>query len=132
MRALSALTALTLSSAGAWGCSDSGPVTDAGTPSDGAVGDADAPDAATPDAGDRLSTDYCACMLVECHTVFHETWGPTDMGALTACAAEAATLPRAGMPASSGNSIECRLARCDGAGKDPDVCSGAVGGDPCM
>jgi hypothetical protein len=84
------------------------------------------------DAGTSASSlRYCNCLLIECHDVFHDTFGETDEEALAACELAADALPRAGMPVDEGNTIECRRSHCEGADEDPVACAAALGAAPC-
>jgi hypothetical protein len=77
---------------------------------------------------------YCNCMLTSCHDQYHSHFGPDtdEPAARAACLAEAAALPSAGMPATSGNSIECRMYFCEVGRTDETMCGGSIGEAPCM
>lgn len=91
-------------------------------------GDHPRPDA----AGDPVS-EYCNCLLVNCHDPFHDRFGETDMEAIANCTAEAEALPRAGSMVETGNSLECRAVHCDRAASDAATeCPAALGDTICM
>ncbi len=71
--------------------------------------------------------EHCACMLENCHDQYHAMWGEDHVQAEMMCLADAGAQPTVGMPAMSGNSIECRYDAC--MKKD---CEGATGGGVCM
>ena len=75
---------------------------------------------------------YCECMLVYCHDEYHGTWGEDHETSVAMCQAAAAALPGVGMPATQGNSIECRLHHCDLAKTDEAACASAIGGGMCV
>jgi hypothetical protein len=66
-------------------------------------------------------------MLDICHDQYHAMWGEDHVQAEMMCLADAGAWPTVGMPAMSGNSIECRYDAC--TKKD---CEGATGGGVCM
>jgi hypothetical protein len=74
---------------------------------------------------------YCACMLVNCHDQYHGTWGEEHPASEEMCAAAAAALPSVGMPATRGNSLECRMHHCELGHDDPAACESAIGGGAC-
>lgn len=133
----------------------SGPTTAAASTSDGETGDAThATDAsetaavttsetthATHDThateldttgGGSPADEYCECMLVNCHDLYHATWGEDHRASEAMCAAYAASVPSVGVPATSGDSIECRLHFCTLGLDDPSACDSALGGAPCQ
>lgn len=71
--------------------------------------------------------EHCACMLENCHDQYHAMWGEDHVQSEMMCLADAGAQPTVGMPAMSGNSIECRYDAC--TKKD---CVGATGGGVCM
>ena len=76
--------------------------------------------------------DYCACMLENCHDQYHGTWGEDHEAAEAMCTAAAEALPSVGMPATDGNSIECRYHHCQLGHDDPGACESAIGGGTCV
>lgn len=70
------------------------------------------------------STDYCNCLLVECHEPFHEMFGVSDADALRNCAVAAEDAMTAG-------TFECRVNTCMDANDDPAMCAAALGAPPC-
>ncbi len=82
-------------------------------------------------AGDTPAAQYCACMLENCHDQYHATWGEEHPDSETMCLAAAEAVPSVGMPAMSGNSIECRLHFCELGHDDPAACDTALGTAPC-
>lgn len=81
--------------------------------------------------GDSPVADYCACMLENCHDQYHGTWGEDHRASEAMCKAAAAAVPSVGMPAMSGDSIECRLYFCALGHDDPTACDSAMGAAPC-
>ncbi|WAS94244.1 hypothetical protein [Nannocystis punicea] len=81
--------------------------------------------------GSSPAADYCECMLVNCHDQYHGTWGEEHPMSEINCKAAADMLPTVGMPAMSGNSLECRLYHCEQAAGDESLCEAAIGGAPC-
>jgi hypothetical protein len=77
-------------------------------------------------------TDYCACMLENCHDQYHATWGEDHVAAEAMCTAAAESLPSVGMPATDGNSLECRYYYCQLGHDDPAACDSAIGGGSCV
>lgn len=75
---------------------------------------------------------YCACMLEHCHDQYHAKWGEDHHASEEMCAAEAGALPSVGMPATSGNSLECRMHYCELGHDDPAACDSAIGGGACV
>lgn len=75
--------------------------------------------------------EYCACMLENCHDQYHGTWGEDHRAAEAMCAAYAESVPSVGMPAMSGDSLECRLHFCEIGHDDPTACDSALGDAPC-
>lgn len=76
--------------------------------------------------------DYCACMVENCHDQYHGTWGEDHEAAEAACTAAAESLPSVGMPATGGNSLECRYHYCQLGHDDPGACDSAIGGGACV
>jgi hypothetical protein len=76
--------------------------------------------------------DYCACMLVNCHDQYHATWGEDHEAAEAACTAAAEAVPSVGMPATDGDSLECRYHYCQLGHDDPGACESAIGGGACV
>jgi hypothetical protein len=74
--------------------------------------------------------DYCDCMFLNCHDLYHEIWGGDEGNARAECLLEANATPHAVGPATHGDSIECRLFYCENepsrdctnAGVQTDVC----------
>lgn len=81
--------------------------------------------------GSSPASDYCECMLVHCHDQYHGTWGEEHPQSENNCNADAAMLPTVGVPAMSGDSLECRLYHCEQAAGDASLCEAAIGGAPC-
>jgi len=75
---------------------------------------------------------YCECMLENCHDLYHATWGEDHRASEAMCAAYAESVPSVGMPAMSGDSLECRLYFCGLGHDDPSACDSAYGGAPCQ
>ena len=75
--------------------------------------------------------DYCICMLENCHDQYHATWGEDHRGSEAMCEAAAGAVPSVGVPAMSGDSIECRLYFCALGHDDPAACDSAMGAAPC-
>ena len=75
---------------------------------------------------------YCACMLENCHDEYHATWGEDHEASEAMCAAAAATVPSVGMPATMGNSLECRQHYCELGEPEPGACASALGGGACV
>jgi hypothetical protein len=69
-------------------------------------------------------------MLLSCHDVYHDAFGPEsdEVAARSACLAEASSLPEAGMDVGMGRFIECRIHYCVLGRDDPSVCVNTVGG----
>ena len=74
---------------------------------------------------------YCACMVERCHDLYHSTWGEDHVAAEMMCEAAAAAAPMVGMPATEGDSLECRLHHCEAAATDIIACDSAIGGGAC-
>lgn len=89
---------------------------------------------ATEATGDPMdpAQAYCECMVVYCHDDYHGTWGEDHEMSEALCQAEADGLPSVGMPAMSGNSLECRSYYCDLAMTDATACASAIGGGSCV
>lgn len=85
----------------------------------------------TTTTGDSPATDYCNCMLENCHDQYHELWGEDHQGSEAMCKAAAEAAPSIGMPAMSGDSLECRLHFCTLGHDDPAACASALGAAPC-
>ncbi|MDC0718365.1 hypothetical protein [Nannocystis bainbridge] len=85
----------------------------------------------TTTGGGSPIADYCECMLVNCHDQYHGTWGEEHPQSEENCSAAAAMWPTVGMPAISGDSLECRLYHCEQALVDASQCEAAIGGAPC-
>lgn len=75
---------------------------------------------------------YCACMLENCHDEYHATWGEDHEASEAMCAAAAAAVPSVGVPATTGNSLECRLHYCELGEAVPGACASAMGGGACV
>jgi len=75
---------------------------------------------------------YCGCMLVRCHDQYHATWGEDHEASEAMCAAAAAAVPSVGMPATMGNSLECRQHYCDLGEDEAGACDSAIGGGACV
>lgn len=91
-------------------------------------------DAAAPPDGsapDPAVVEYCNCMLVTCHDLYHEIWGADEAEARAACLHAGAELPRAGEPVTQGDFLECRLHFCEAAGEAPEACDEAGGREVC-
>lgn len=113
------------------------------THSHGSTGDAaastDTTAAITTTIGDETATagdappvtDYCNCMLVNCHDQYHELWGEQHQASEAMCQAAAEAVPSVGVPAMSGDSLECRLHFCTLGHDDPAACASALGAAPC-
>lgn len=86
---------------------------------------------ATTGPVDATPEDYCACMLINCHDQYHGTWGEDHEMSEQGCLAAAGALPTVGMPATSGNSLECRVYYCEAATSDVAACASAIGGGEC-
>lgn len=96
-----------------------------------ATGDTHADTAAT--TGELSPVDaYCSCMLERCHDQYHATWGEEHESSEAMCVAAATALPSVGMPATMGNSLECRQHYCDLGEAEPGACDSAIGGGPCV
>jgi len=76
-------------------------------------------------------TDYCNCMLENCHDQYHTLWGEDHQASEAMCKAAAAAVPSVGVPAMSGDSLECRLHFCTIGRDDPAACASALGAAPC-
>lgn len=74
---------------------------------------------------------YCFCMLENCHDQYHGTWGEEHPQSEEMCLAAAAAVPSVGMPAMTGNSLECRLHFCALGHDDEAACDIALGAAPC-
>ena len=70
--------------------------------------DTQASTSSTSTGGGDPVADYCACMLENCHDQYHATWGEDHVASEAMCIAAAEALPSVGMPATDGNSLECR------------------------
>jgi hypothetical protein len=113
--------------------------TDAGTShvshashGDGSTAAADTTAAITTTTGDTTPvTDYCNCMLENCHDQYHELWGEDHQGGEAMCKAAAEAVPSVGKPAMSGDSLECRLHFCTIGHDYPPACPRALGAAPC-
>ena len=88
----------------------------------------------TGTTGDALTPAqaYCQCMVLDCHDEYHGTWGEDHDMSEAMCEAAAAALPSVGMPATQGDSVECRIHYCELAKTDPAACASAIGGGSCM
>lgn len=93
----------------------------------------------TTHAGTAGTTDepsaidvYCACMLENCHDEYHATWGEDHEASEAMCAAAAAAAPSVGVPATTGNSLECRQHYCELGEAVPGACASAMGGGACV
>lgn len=75
---------------------------------------------------------YCGCMLENCHDQYHALWGEDHLESEAMCKAAAEAVPSVGAPASSGDSIECRIHHCELGHDDPAACDSALGAAPCM
>ncbi len=75
---------------------------------------------------------YCACMLENCHDEYHATWGEDHEASEAMCAAAAAAAPSVGVPATTGNSLECRQHYCELGEAVPGACASAMGGGACV
>ena len=75
---------------------------------------------------------YCECMVVYCHDDYHGTWGEDHEMSEAMCEAAANGLPSTGMPAMTGNSLDCRSYYCDLAKTDATACASAIGGGSCV
>jgi hypothetical protein len=83
-------------------------------------------------AGGGLVEDYCLCMLDSCHDLYHGTWGEDHEQSEAMCTAAAEAVPSVGAPATSGDSIECRLHFCAMGHDVAGACEAAMGADPCV
>lgn len=81
--------------------------------------------------GGSLAEQYCLCMLESCHDQYHGTWGEDHDQSEVMCMAAAEAVPSVGVPATSGDSIECRLHFCAMGHDVPDACEAALGAAPC-
>lgn len=72
-------------------------------------------------------TEYCDCMLGECHDQYHDKFGEDHEAAEAMCIAYAESIPSVGMPAMSGDSIECYYWACT-----QGDCESAFGGGACQ
>ena len=87
----------------------------------------------TGSTGELTPVDaYCACMLVQCHEQYHGTWGEEHESSQAMCVAAAEALPTVGMPATMGNSLECRHYYCELGEAEPGACDSAIGGGACV
>lgn len=92
-------------------------------------GDAPAPEP-EPDVREFAARDYCDCMFLKCHDLYHELWEEDEVVARQACLHEAEATPVNGGETQSGDFIECRLHFCEDelvrdcatAGARNDVC----------
>ena len=91
-----------------------------------------ATEAATSGGPQDPAEAYCQCMVVYCHDQYHGTWGEDHEMSEAMCEAAANALPSAGMPTTTGNSLECRSHHCELAKTDPTACPSAIGGASCM
>ncbi len=57
--------------------------------------------------------DYCDCMFLQCHDLYHDVWGSDEGTSRQECLREAEATPHATGAAVSGDSIECRLHYCE-------------------
>ncbi len=76
------------------------------------------------------SVEHCECLLINCHDPFHELYGVDDAEAIAACLVATNPLPRAGAPAETGDSVECRQHHCEAALEmmgDAELCAAALG-----
>ncbi|MCY0987655.1 hypothetical protein OV203_11005 [Nannocystis sp. ILAH1] len=64
-----------------------------------------------------------ACMLTNCHDIYHGTWGDDHHEAEEMCAAAA--------EAFSADVLTCRLMQCEAAVGDEALCEGTLAGLPC-
>lgn len=83
------------------------------------------------DGGDGVE-DYCFCLLVRCHDVFHDRFGDPDKVALAACGEEASALAPGSPDDMTGDSLACRRFHCAAAEADPMACSAALGDEICL
>jgi hypothetical protein len=65
-------------------------------------------------------------MLDICHDQYHAMWGEDHVQSEMMCLADAGSWPTVGVPAMSGDSLECRYDAC--TKKD---CEGATGSGAC-
>jgi len=87
----------------------------------------------TATTGEQSPVDaYCACMLENCHDLYHATWGEDHEASEAMCLAAAEALPSVGVPATRGNSIECRLHYCELGRAVAGACDSAIGGGACV
>lgn len=96
-----------------------------------ATGDSHGETAATTGALSPIEA-YCACMLERCHDQYHGTWGEEHESSEAMCIAAAGALPSVGMPATMGNSLECRQHYCDIGEDEAGACDSAIGGGSCV
>ena len=89
------------------------------------------PESGTSGGSPTPAVAYCECMVVNCHDDYHGTWGEDHEMSEAMCEAEAAALPSVGMPATQGESIECRTYYCELAKTDGAACASAIGGGSC-
>ena len=75
---------------------------------------------------------YCDCMLDVCHDLYHATWGEDHVASEMMCLASFDASPSAGMPATEGDSKECRAYHCEAAARDETLCESALGGGVCQ
>lgn len=75
---------------------------------------------------------YCACMLENCHDLYHSTWGEDHVESETNCLAAANAVPSAGMEVMAGDYIECRGHFCAEAVHDEALCESAIGMGVCQ
>jgi len=86
----------------------------------------------TETGGGSSAEQYCFCMLENCHDQYHATWGEEHPQSEEMCLTAAEAVPSVGMPAMSGNSLECRLHFCELGHDDPTACDIALGAAPCV
>jgi len=72
-------------------------------------------------------TEYCDCMLSACHDQYHDKFGEDHEAAEMMCLAYAESVPSVGVPAMSGDSIECYYWACT-----QGDCESAFGGGVCQ
>ena len=75
-------------------------------------GDSHPPEEEYP-AREFPAQDYCDCMFLSCHDIYHDTWGHDEIGARAECVREAEAVPVVGEPVTAGDAIECRLFYCE-------------------
>lgn len=72
-------------------------------------------------------SEYCDCLLTNCHDPYHAKFGEDHEAAEMMCLAYAGSVPSVGMPAMTGDSIECYYWACT-----QSDCEGAFGGGACQ